>query len=41
MQAMAPCEPEMREKAYKLCRDFLSGAWHKVKSDEIVVKRVW
>lgn len=39
MQAMTQCEPEMREKAYRLCRDFLSGAWRKLSSDEIVVKR--
>lgn len=40
MQEMSQCDkPEMREKAYRVCRDFLSGAWRKLSRDEIVVKR--
>jgi len=37
---MSVCGPELREKAYRLCRDYLSGAWKKISPGEMVLKPV-
>ncbi len=31
---------EMRDKAYNLCRTFLSGEWKKISSSDMVFKTV-
>lgn len=31
---------EMKDKAYGICRDFLSGEWKKISSDDMVFRTV-
>lgn len=31
---------EMRDKAYNICREFLSGSWKKISRDDMIFKSV-
>ena len=35
-----PSQYEMRDKAYMICREFLSGSWKKISSSDMVFKSV-
>lgn len=35
-----PAKREMRDKAYKLCRNYLSGKWKEISSSDMIFKTV-
>ena len=37
---MSVIKSEMRDKAFRICRDYLNGAWKSISAQEMVLKQV-